>query len=195
MASESSAVATWLLQSEHDAPGCWLSIFLGSREIHSYQVSSPAPCIACATQMTVKSVGSEEELGCGVASERGVRNSRGHLGKQNHEKSVKGLDYPAQPQCFPVKCKTSLFLRKFLLKTALEGHGTSWEKVIPSFLKARWLFGQISLSIMLTRSPHFTETRKSRLLTCYRNCFISKPLSLESPSSAVAQLNNFQLAT
>lgn len=40
-------------------------------------VSSPTPCIACATLMTVKSVGSEEELACGVISEGGVRNKGG----------------------------------------------------------------------------------------------------------------------
>lgn len=56
---------------------------------------SPAPCTACATQMTVKSVGSEEELGCGVISEGEVRNKGRHLRKQNHKKSGKGLEYPA----------------------------------------------------------------------------------------------------
>lgn len=57
-------------------------------------VSSPAPCIAYAAQVTVKSVGSEEELSCGVVSERSEKKGR-NLGTQNHEKSGKGLEYPA----------------------------------------------------------------------------------------------------
>lgn len=86
--SESSTVATWLLQSLTP-----LGVdFPFSLSPERFIVSSPTPCIACATQMTVKSVGSEEELGCGIVSEGGVRNKGRHLGKQNHEKSGEGLE-------------------------------------------------------------------------------------------------------
>ena len=42
-------------------------------------VRRPTPCIARATQMILKSVGSEEELGCGVVSEGRVRNEGRNL--------------------------------------------------------------------------------------------------------------------
>lgn len=54
-------------------------------------VRSPNPCIARATQVILKSVGSKEELSCGGISEGRVRNKERNLGKWNHEKSGKSL--------------------------------------------------------------------------------------------------------
>lgn len=55
-------------------------------------VRSPNLCIARATQVIVKSVGSEEELSCGGVSEGRVRNKERNLGKGNREKSGKSLE-------------------------------------------------------------------------------------------------------
>lgn len=94
-------VATWLLQSL--TPLCvGFPFSLGpERFIVTRLVSSPTPCIACATQMTVKSVGSEEELGCGVVSEGGVRNKWRHLGKKNMRN---------QERVLSIQLKQSVFL-------------------------------------------------------------------------------------